>query len=65
MISRLKNYLLESWQEVKKVNWPTRKEVTKLTLIVLGFSVALAIFLGVLDIIFSYGLEQLIFNLHF
>lgn len=44
--------------ELKKVNWPTRKETVKYTLIVIGASAAVALFLGGLDFIFSYLLNK-------
>jgi len=46
--------------EIKKVNWPTRQETLKYTLIVFGVSVAVAIFLGGLDFIFTTILNKFI-----
>ncbi|MCK4520545.1 preprotein translocase subunit SecE [Candidatus Parcubacteria bacterium] len=46
-------FLKEAKLELKKVNWPTRKETVRYTLIVVGISIAVAIFLGGLDVIFS------------
>lgn len=46
--------------EMKKVNWPSKREVFKNTLIVLGVSLALAVFLGGLDFLFSIFLNKLI-----
>ncbi|KKS82857.1 MAG: Preprotein translocase SecE subunit [Candidatus Wolfebacteria bacterium GW2011_GWC1_43_10] len=60
MFLKIKSYLVESYYEIKKVNWPTKNETAKLTIIVIGFSLAVAVFLGVLDILFSYGLESLV-----
>lgn len=54
------NYLKTSKTELKKVVWPTKKETTNYTLLVIGISLAVAIFLGVLDYIFTLGLELLI-----
>jgi preprotein translocase subunit SecE len=51
--NRLIKYLIDSKTELKKVTWPTKKETTKLTLIVLGVSVFTAAFLGVLDLGFD------------
>jgi len=61
MMSRLKSYLVESYYELKKVNWPTGRETTRLTIIVIGLSLGVAFFLGILDIIFSLGLRSLLF----
>lgn len=58
--NRLFRYFKESKDELKKVIWPTRKETIKHTLIVIGVSIAVAIFLGLADYILNMGLEQLI-----
>jgi len=39
--------------EMKKVNWPTKKETMKNTTAVLGISFVVAIFLGGLDFVFT------------
>ncbi|MDB5882229.1 MAG: preprotein translocase subunit SecE [Ramlibacter sp.] len=39
----------DSWKEVKKVVWPTRKEAIQMTLYVVGFSVVMALFLWLTD----------------
>jgi len=53
-------YLKEVKTEIKKVNWPTRKDTIKYSLVVVGISTAVAIFLGGLDFLFSALLKQLI-----
>lgn len=60
MMAKLKGYFIESFYELKKVNWPSRNETVNLTLVVIGLSLAVAIFLGALDIGFSYALSWLI-----
>ena len=54
------NILKESWSESKKVNWPTKKEVLRYTLLVIGLSVILAMFLGGIDIQFTRLLNRVI-----
>ena len=39
----------DSWKEVKKVVWPTRKEAVQMTLYVVGFTVVMALFLWLTD----------------
>jgi len=39
----------DSWKEVKKVVWPTRKEAIQMTLYVVAFSVVMALFLWLTD----------------
>ena len=53
-------FFKEAQQELKKVNWPTRKETARLTAFVVVLSLAIAAFLGVLDIIFLKILELFI-----
>lgn len=52
------NYLRESREELKKVVWPTRKETAQNSLLVVGISIGVAAFLGLIDFILNYGLEQ-------
>lgn len=59
-IKRLFNYIKGSQQELKKVVWPTKKEVTRNTIIVIIFSLSVAAFLGAVDYILSVIVEQLI-----
>lgn len=54
-------YFRETRGELRKVTWPTREEAWRLTLIVLGVTAAMAIFLGViLDATFSTTIQFLI-----
>ena len=46
---RFISYAKDSWYEVKKVVWPTRKETTQMTLVVFGFVVIMSIFLWFAD----------------
>jgi len=58
--SKIINFFKEVKTEIKKVNWPTRKETIRYTLIVIGVSIALAIFLGGLDFLFTTILNKII-----
>jgi preprotein translocase subunit SecE len=53
-------YLREMRGELRKVTWPSRDESRRLTAIVLGVTLAMAIFLWVFDSIFSNVIEFLI-----
>ena len=46
-------YFKETRAELRKVSWPTREETQNLTLIIVGVTVAMAAFLGVLDYVFQ------------
>lgn len=43
--------------ELAKVSWPTRRETVRYTLIVIGMSFGFAVFLGLLDSVFTYVLN--------
>ncbi|MBU2229443.1 preprotein translocase subunit SecE [Patescibacteria group bacterium] len=58
--NKIFRYFKESKDELKKVTWPSRKEAIKHTLIVIGVSVSVAVFLGLADYIMNAGLEQVI-----
>ena len=54
------SYFRESREELRKVAWPTWLETRQLTLIVIGMSIVVAIFLGIFDYIFTYGLGKVV-----
>lgn len=60
MFARIKNFFVESQQELRHVNWPTRQEAIRLTMIVIGVAVGLALFLGAFDYLFSYFIKTFI-----
>ena len=47
-------------EELQKVTWPTRKQATRYSVLVVVISTIVAIFFTVLDLIFNLGLEQLL-----
>jgi len=54
MLAKLINYIKGTKVELKNVHWPTRKQTINFTLLVVGISIAVAIFLGFFDTIFGY-----------
>ena len=50
----------DSWNETRRVVWPTRKETTQVTLIVFAFVVAMALFLWLVDKSLEWVLYDLI-----
>ena len=50
----------DSWKEVKKVVWPSRKEAIQMTAYVFGFVVIMAIFLWLTDKTLEWVLYDLI-----
>jgi preprotein translocase subunit SecE len=47
--SRFFNFLRASWAELKRVQWPDRRQVGQATAVVLGFVVVAGAFLGIID----------------
>lgn len=58
--NKLVNYISDSRQELKKVVWPDKKTTTNHTLLVIGLSLAMAAFLGIIDFIFTYLINIII-----
>jgi preprotein translocase subunit SecE len=56
----MRRYLTESWAELKKVAWPTRETVVRLTLLVVVVSVVIGVYIYVLDRIFNTLVDQVI-----
>jgi len=54
------NYVKETRAEMSHVNWPSRQETVRFTLMVIAVSLATAILLGVSDFVFSKLLTLLV-----
>ncbi len=59
-MASLIQYIKDSRAELKKVQWPTRQETTRYTILVIVISIAVAAFLGFFDYIFNLILEYLV-----
>jgi len=53
-------YLRETYDELKKVVWPTRDEVIRLTLIVIAISIVVGLYIGGIDFVFTKITELII-----
>ena len=58
-MERFRRFLDEAWSELKKVSWPTREQVRNLTLLVLGVSLAVGLYITVFDFIFTEAVRLL------
>ena len=56
---RTVGYIRDSYTEVKRVHWPSRKETTQMTAIVFAFVSVMAVLLWLID----RGLEWIIYSL--
>jgi preprotein translocase subunit SecE len=52
-LGRVQNNIDNIVSELRKVTWPTQDETRNLTLVVLGISVSLGLFLGGIDLLLS------------
>jgi preprotein translocase subunit SecE len=59
-MNQITQFLKEARAELMKVNWPTRQQTINYTLVVIGISVAVALFLGGLDYLFEQILNKFI-----
>ena len=58
--NKIVRFFKELKSEMKKVVWPSRKQVIKNTLVVIASVIIIGIVIWALDMIFSFGLEQLV-----
>lgn len=54
------SYFKESWTELSKVVWPTRKQVIEMTLAVIILAAVVGLLLGLFDYGLQKGLTQLL-----
>jgi preprotein translocase SecE subunit len=58
--SRVVQFLLASWAELQRVQWPNRQALVTLTGVVLGFVLIAGGYLGLLDAIFSELIQAIL-----
>ncbi len=52
-MDRVLRFTRESWAELKKVSWPTKKQIWYSTLVVLALTLAMAAVLGFMDFLLT------------
>lgn len=62
LTQKIREYFVSARVELKKVVWPTKRETFRYSVAVIGVSLGVALFFGILDFVFNLGLEQLIFT---
>lgn len=50
----------ESWQELKKVHWPSRKETYAATLVVIVLVILISVYLAVVDLGLTKAIQAII-----
>jgi preprotein translocase subunit SecE len=61
-ITQIATFVRESRDELKKVTWPERDEVTSFTIVVVVAVLIIAIFLGLIDTLFTTILNIAMFK---
>lgn len=61
LFEKIKTFFKEVLVEGKKVDWPRKRQTLDYTLIVIGITFGVALFLGILDFIFVKILGKFIF----
>jgi preprotein translocase subunit SecE len=60
VLTGIRRYVGESWAELRKVAWPTRETVIRLTIIVIAVSFAIGVYIFVLDSVFQTVMNQVL-----
>ena len=61
-LGKVKKFLREVKSELKKVNWPNRKQLISYTTVVLMTVLLLTLFIGAVDLVFSNFIRTFILN---
>jgi preprotein translocase subunit SecE len=59
-VVKIKDYFHGAIAELRKVSWPTKKQTTTYSIVVVALTIGVAVFFGILDFVFSKGLGLLI-----
>jgi preprotein translocase SecE subunit len=52
-VKRFRRFIDEAWSELKKVTWPTPEQTRNLTVLVFAVSLAIGLYITVLDRVFQ------------
>lgn len=58
---RLRTFLRSSWAELRRVQWPDRKQMSTMTTIVIGFVILAGAYLGAIDFVANKIVDFLVF----
>ncbi len=59
-MSSLMNFIREAKAELKKVTWPTRRQIWYWTLIVIVFTLCVSLYLGLVDFLLAWLFSTLL-----
>lgn len=59
-VGRIIAYLREVWVELNRVDWPTRRELVRMTIVVIVVLAVMAVYLGAFDYIYTVLVKSLL-----
>jgi preprotein translocase SecE subunit len=59
-MDKVASFFNQSWDELKKISWPNKKETTRLTGFVIGVSLGVGLFVMSFDYLFTQVLTTLV-----
>ena len=60
VIERIRRYLREVRAELARVDWPSRQELIAMTVVVIVVLLAMALYLGAWDLLFSWLFQRVL-----
>jgi preprotein translocase subunit SecE len=58
VVERISRYLREVWMELGRVEWPSRRELVSMTLVVLVVLLITAVYLGIFDYVYTWLIKR-------
>jgi preprotein translocase subunit SecE len=52
--TKIQDFFVSVWKEMKRVSWPTKKEVYGTTLVVVVTILIFAVYLGIVDLVLAF-----------
>ncbi|MGH2400596.1 MAG: preprotein translocase subunit SecE [bacterium] len=62
-VERIVQYLREVWVELNRVEWPSRREMISMTIVVIIVLLVMAIYLGIFDYIYTVIIKRWLLRL--
>ncbi len=59
-LASIMNFIREAKAELKKVTWPTRKQIWYWTLVVIVFTLCVSLYLGLIDFLLAWLFSALL-----
>lgn len=60
LVERITRYFREVYAELKRVDWPSRQELTAMTIVVIVVLGLMSIYLGLWDLLFAWVFQRAI-----